>query len=167
MKIAILSDIHDHIWNLEKVLTEIDGKVEALVFCGDMVAPFTAGILGNVGLPIYACLGNNDEDHIGLLKKGGENFTWFFLSQEFGTVELDGKKIAFCHYPKLGELLAKSGEFDAVFHGHTHNSRNEMYDNCLLVNPGAICGIQNGKPGIASYAIYDTTSNTAAIIELS
>lgn len=166
MKIAIFSDIHDHIWNLEKVLKEISGKVEAIIYCGDMIAPFTSKILGGSSLPIYACLGNNDEDHIGLLKMGGENFNWFFLSQEYGTVELDGKQIAFCHYPKLGELLAKSGEYDAVFHGHTHEQRNEKHDKTVLVNPGAVCGIQKGKPGVASYAIYDTSTNTAKVIEV-
>ena len=116
MKIAVLSDIHDHLTGLEKVLEEIKDKdIETIIFCGDMISPFTTGILAKANLPTYACLGNNDEDNIGMMKKGGDKFTWFHLSQEYGEVELDGKKIAFCHYPKLGELLAKSGEYDVVF----------------------------------------------------
>lgn len=166
MKIAILSDIHDHIWNLEKVINEIEGKVEALIFCGDMVAPFTSAILAKANLPTYLCLGNNDEDHIRMLQKGSDKFIWTGLSEEYGTVEIDGKKIAFCHYPKLGELLAKSGEFDAVFHGHTHETKNEIQGKTLLLNPGSVCGIHNGKPGIPSYAIYNTSTNSAEIIEI-
>ena len=67
MIIAILSDIHDHIWNLEKVLKEIKGK------------------------------------------------------------------------------------------------KNEGCGKTILLNPGAVCGIQNGKSGIASYAFYTTIDNTADI----
>lgn len=166
MKVAVLSDIHDHIWNLEKVTKQIIGKVEAIIFCGDMCAPFTAGIMGKINIPIYACLGNVDEDHIGQQKMGGKNFTWTFLAQEFGEIKLDKRKIAFCHYPKLGELLAKTSEYDAVFHGHTHVARNETHGKAILVNPGAVCGIQGGKPGIASYVLYDTSTNSAKIIKL-
>lgn len=163
----MLSDIHDQIVNLEKAVVQVKERCEAVIFCGDMVAPFTAKILAGTGLPTYACLGNNDEDHIGLLKMSGEKFTWWFLAQEFGEVELDGKKIAFCHYPRLGELLAKSGDYDLVCHGHTHEVRNEMIESCVLLNPGAVCGIQSGRPGIASWAVYDTESHEAEIVEIS
>src|SRR3989344_4618921 len=146
MRVAILADIHDHLTNLEKVLTEIKSKkIETIIFCGDLISPFTTGVLAKANLPTYACLGNNDEDHIGMMKKGGDKFTWFHLSQEYGIVELDGKKIAFCHYPKLGELLAKSGEYDAVFFGHTHEIINKIVGKTLLLNPGAVCGINFDK----------------------
>lgn len=166
MQIAILSDIHDHIWNLDKVTAQIFGKIGALIFCGDLCAGFSALRLAKLNVPSYACLGNNDEDHINNQNYSGQNFTWVPLSKEFGEITLDNRKIAFCHYPKLAELLAKSGGYDAVFHGHTHFSRNETYGKTLLVNPGAVCGIQKGNPGIASYALYDTDSNSAQIIEI-
>ncbi|OGM28047.1 hypothetical protein A2962_05525 [Candidatus Woesebacteria bacterium RIFCSPLOWO2_01_FULL_39_61] len=123
-----------------------------------MTSPFTTGVLSETNLPTYCVLGNNDEDHIGMMKKGGKKFTWFHLSQEYSEVELDGKKLAFCHYPKLGELLAKSGEYDAVFYGHTHEVRNEVMGKPLLLNPGVVCGINFDKAayGKETYAIYDT-----------
>jgi len=168
MKIAVLSDSHDHIENLRKILKEINGNAEAIIFCGDMISPFTAGLLAKADLPIYTCLGNNDEDHIGMMKKGGNKFTWFHLSQEFGEIELDNKKIAFCHYPKLGYLLTKSGEYDAVFYGHTHKADNQIFDKTLLLNPGAVCGINfdKGDYDRSTYAIYDTQTNSAEIIEI-
>lgn len=168
MKIAVLSDIHDHIDQLQKVLDQINGKVQALIFCGDLISPFTTGVLAKANLPTYACLGNNDEDHIGMLKKGGEKFIWTHLSQEYGQVELDGKKIAFCHYPKLAQLLANSGEYDAVFFGHTHSAGLGNHGKTLLLNPGSVCGInfESGKYDSATFAIYDTTSNNAEIIAL-
>ena len=117
MKIAVLSDIHDNIWNLEKVLKQIKGKVKAIIYCGDLCAPFTAELLASANLSTYICLGNNDEDHLSLYRKGSDKFSWVHLGQEFGEVKLGGKEIAFCHYPRLAELLAKSGDYDAVFYG--------------------------------------------------
>src|SRR5688572_28818916 len=169
MLIAVISDIHDHIDNLNKVLVEVKNrKAEAIVFCGDMVSPFTTGILASTGLPTHACLGNNDEDQIGMMKKGGEKFSWFHLSQEFGEVVLDNKKIAFCHYPKLAELLAKHGNYDAVFYGHTHTVKNVTVGKTLLLNPGSVCGINFDKGAYDkfSFAVYDTKTNTAAVVEI-
>lgn len=121
MKIAVLSDIHDHIWNLEKVLKQIKKEgLEAIIFCGDMCAPFTAEPLASGNLLTYICLGNNDEDQIKMLQRGSEKFIWSARSDEYGVAELDGRRVAYCHYPRLGELLAKTGEYDAVFYGHTH-----------------------------------------------
>lgn len=171
MTVLVLSDIHDHIWNLQKVLGQVQGsvgwRIGSAIFCGDLVAPFSAAILSLLNVPIYACLGNNDEDHIAMLKKGGENFVWFPLSREFGEIELDGRKIAFCHYPKLGRLLALSGDYDAVFYGHTHKLVKETIGQTLLLNPGAVCGIIEGKPGAASYALYEPAGNTAEVFNLS
>lgn len=163
MKIAILSDSHDHIANLEKVVATLKGKVEAAIICGDFCSPFSAKKLSELGVPIYACLGNNDEDQIGLLKMGGENFKWTSLAEEFGQVELDGKKLAYCHYPRLADLLSKTGEFDAVFFGHTHQAGMGNHGKTLLLNPGALCGIKDGKYNEASFAIYDTASNAAEL----
>lgn len=165
MKIAILSDTHDHIHNLKRVLKQIKEKgVEVIIFCGDMCSPFTSELIASANLPTYLCLGNNDEDQISMLQRGSEKFVWIGLSEEYGITEQDGREIAFCHYPKLGELLAKSNEFDAVFYGHTHISRNEKIGKTLLVNPGSVCGIIKGKPAPPSYAIYDTKTNSAKII---
>jgi uncharacterized protein len=166
MKIAILSDIHDHIQNLEKALEQIKGKVETIICLGDFCAPFSVAMIAEANIPVHAVLGNNDGDQIGLQKLGGDVFHWTPLLKEFGEVELDGRKIAFNHYPKLGELLARTGDYDAVFHGHSHVLRNEYFGKSLLVNPGSVCGIQRLGQGRASYAIYDTESNSAEIIYL-
>lgn len=101
MKVLVLLDIHDHIDKLQKVVEAVLGKVEAVIFCGDLVSPFSAGLLAKLDLPTYACLGNNDEDQVGLVRRSGPKFVWVNLSQEFGQVELAGRKVAFCHYPKL------------------------------------------------------------------
>lgn len=163
MKVAVLSDIHDHVINLERVIEQIQGRVEAVVFCGDMCSPFTAGVLATLDIPIYACLGNNDQDQLGLAKLGGDKFQLVPLFQEFGEIELGGKKIAFCHYPKLAELLAKSGKYDAVFHGHIHESYKKTFNQTVFLNPGPVCGLRFDQVVPPSYAIYDTQTNSAEI----
>lgn len=159
MKIAVLSDIHDHIWNLQKALQIVKvEKCEAIICCGDFCSPFIPPYLSELNIPVYACFGNNDEDQGMIIEKSENKITYWPLAKEFGATQIDGKKIAFCHYPKLGSLLASTGEYDAVFHGHTHDAYQEKVGETLLVNPGAICGIQKGKPGVASFGIYDMTS---------
>jgi len=52
MKIAILSDIHDHIWNLEKVLKELSmTNIEAVIYCGDFRIRVTTSIVLSRVLP--------------------------------------------------------------------------------------------------------------------
>jgi hypothetical protein len=161
MKVAVFSDIHDHIWNLQKAIKKVkEGKCGAIIFCGDMCAPFTAGILGEVGIPVYSVWGNADKDHWIMVKKAGENLIATPLAQEFGEVELDGKKISYCHHPRLGQLLAESKYYDAVFHGHTHRTYKKKIGSTLVANPGAICGIVGGRPGPSSFMIYDTKKNS-------
>jgi len=151
---------------MQKLVDSIDDSIETAIFCGDAVAPFMSSYFKELNIPVYACLGNNDEDHIGLLKMGGENVHWTNLSQEYGEVELGGKKIAFCHYPKLGELLAGTGDYDLVCHGHTHVVRSEFISSTLLCNPGSVCGIKVGRPIQASYAVYDTSKNAIEITNI-
>jgi predicted phosphodiesterase len=46
--------------------------------------------------------------------------------------------------------------------------RNEKVGNTLLLNPGAVCGINFDKAAYdeATFAVYDTFSNSAEIIEI-
>ena len=161
MKIAVISDTHDHIWNLDKALQLIKRKqCAAIIHCGDFCAPFSALQVAKSKLPVYAIFGNNDEDQWGIMERVKEfNFQMWPLAKEFAEVELGGKKIAFCHYPKLGKLLAGTGDYAAVFHGHTHKAFQEQVGKTLLANPGSICGIVSGQPAPASFGIYDTSSN--------
>jgi hypothetical protein len=160
MKIAVLSDIHDNIWNLDKALEKVkENQCEAIIFCGDFCAPFVVPHLTVTGLPVSACFGNNDEDQWSIVKNAkSDKFQVWALGQEFAEIELDKTKIAFCHYPKLGRLLAQTGDYQAVFHGHTHEAYQEKIESTLLANPGAVCGIVSGHPGPAGFGVFDTST---------
>lgn len=162
MKVAVLSDIHDNIWNLEKVLMRLkDEKIEAIIFCGDFCAPFTFRKLEESGIPIYAVFGNVDgaQQEITELADKNKNVK---LDKYLLEIELGNKKIAFCHNNKLAEGLASTKKYDAVFHGHTHISRTEKIGKTLLANPGEIHGFK----GECSFGIYDTETNEIKIIKI-
>jgi hypothetical protein len=168
MKIAVLSDIHDHIDNLDVALDKVKKTgSEAIIFCGDFCSPFVIPHLQSPGLHIYACPGNNDCDLLSIT--GNAKPDQFELSSpgdEFGEVDMDNTKIVYCHYPKIARLLAQSGQFHAVFHGHTHQAYEEHVGNTLLANPGSICGIISGKYGPASFGVYDTISHKFELVYL-
>jgi uncharacterized protein len=154
MLVAVLSDCHDNIWTLKTVLAEIQ-NAGAAIFCGDFCAPFSLKMMadGFTG-PIHSVLGNNDGDVYLLSSTAGRapNVT---LYQPVAKLELDGRRIAIAHYPEVGEALARSGQFDAVFSGHTHRAQIETIGTVLWANPGEIMG-RFGKP---TYGLYDTGSN--------
>ena len=105
MLVAVLSDCHDNIWNLEKVLPRLK-QAEVAIFCGDFCAPFTLKMLAEgFDGPVHAVLGNNDGDVYLLLAIASQagNVT---LYPSLCQLELEGKRIAAVHYPDLGEALA-------------------------------------------------------------
>ncbi len=81
----------------------------------------------------------------------------------FDILEIDNRKIFITHYPLLAKPMAKSGEFDAVFYGHDHMKSLDKIKNSIIVNPGEISA---HKTGIATFALYDTKTNSAKIIKL-
>lgn len=168
MKIAVLSDIHDHIENLKQALGKISSQsCESIIFCGDFCAPFTARRLAESNLPIYSTFGNNDGDQGEIILSTSGKIQFFSVGKENGEITLAGRKIAFCHYPKYAKLLAESGQFDAVFYGHNHLKSLEKIKKTILCNPGAVCGIVNGEPGTATFVTYDTDTDNIEFIPLS
>jgi putative phosphoesterase len=161
MRVAVLSDCHDRLENLEKVLARLDGA-EAVLFCGDYCAPFTLKMLaeGFPG-PVHSVFGNNDGDAFLLLaiaQKAGN----VVFHQPMASLELDGRRIAVVHYPEFGEALALSGKYDAVFSGHNHTAEASTLGSTLWANPGEVMG-RFGKP---SFGMYDTSTNAFEILAI-
>jgi uncharacterized protein len=157
MRIAILSDIHDNIWNLQKVLADMKvEKVEAIIYCGDFCAPFSFKMLADFGLQIYAVFGNVDGAQKEITQLALKNYKNVALEKDMLEVELDGRKIAICHNDRFADGLAMTGKYDAVFYGHTHELKAEKVDNTLLANPGEVHGGISGK---CTFGIYDTSVN--------
>jgi putative phosphoesterase len=153
MQIAVLSDIHDNIWNLEGALGLLAG-VDVILCCGDLCAPFSLKqIQDSFPGPIHAVLGNNDGDPL-LLAQIASQREGVHLYQPLVELELGSRKIAVAHYPRIGRALAASGQYDAVFSGHTHRPRTQWLGGTLWANPGEVMG-RFGEP---SFGVYDTAT---------
>ena len=162
MKIAVLSDIHDNIWNLKKVLRIIKKEsCEAILFCGDYCAPSIVKLIIELKLPIYAVFGNVDGAHYEIMKLI-RDLPFYHQFKELAEIELDKKKIALCHYPQLAEGLAHTGKYDVIFYGHTHEFKQGKISKTLIINPGEVMGLG----GECSFGIYDTRVNKFRKISL-
>jgi len=162
MKIAIISDTHDNVPNLEKALKWMkDNNIEALIHCGDLCAPsiLKTILAPQFAGPIHMVFGNvEDRD---LTSKLAQKFNHVTHHGDVGETEIDDpaesdvKKIAFVHFPEKGKELAESGNYDIVFYGHTHKPWEEKVNGIRLVNPGTLAGMFNK----ATFAVYDTKTD--------
>lgn len=155
MKIAVISDTHDHIWNFDKAVPLLAGA-QLMLHCGDLIAPFMIPRLSKAmdGNPVHIVWGNNDGDKRLLTKLASEagNVT---IHGELALLEVDGVKIAMNHYPEIGAALAASGMYDLVCYGHDHTRHESQVGRTLLANPGELMGMK-GSP---SFLLFDTQTH--------
>ncbi len=159
MLIAILSDSHDQIANLEKALAAAKAAgAAALLHCGDLCAPFMLDRLGKQFQgEVHVVAGNNDGDGR-LLQTIAANHAHVTLHGIYAELTFDGHACAMIHYPEPARRIAQSGQFRLVCYGHDHTKHVESIDTAagstLLVNPGELLGM-NGAP---TWGLYDTSS---------
>lgn len=162
MLIGVISDIHDNIWALNGVLTEL-GDCEALLCLGDLCAPFSMmAIEEGFDGPIHLVWGNNDGDKVAITKSVSES-GGVTIHGVFGEVALDDCRIAITHYPQIANALAANGRYDLVCCGHSHEEEQTMIGETLLLNPGEVMG----RFGTHSFGLYDTETGEAEIRHLS
>lgn len=152
MLVAVLSDIHDNIWNLAGAIERVNELgAGVLIFCGDFCAPFTlAQLAAGFAGPIHCVLGNNDGDPRLLVQNAAAagNVT---IHGQYAELPIDGRLIAVNHYPEIAHQLAESGRFDLVCYGHDHVAHVKQVGATVLANPGEVMG-RFGRP---SFGIYD------------
>lgn len=165
MKIAIISDIHENFHNIILALRKIEQeRCEQVIFLGDFMNNGIAKVLAASKIPIFAVWGNNDGDKAVITKTSLNSNSNLTVSDSiYDFLEFDGRKIFASHYPDIAKPMAKSGEYDAVFYGHNHIKNEEKIGDCLVVNPGEISAHKTGE---ATFAIYDTKTNTSESITL-
>ncbi len=153
MKIAIISDIHDNLANLEKFLNWAkENKIEELIICGDLCSPdtLTKALAPGFSGKIHLVFGNIYDRETEVEK--AKEFSNVIHYGDLGKFEIDNKKIAFIHYPDKAKELAKGGKYDFIFYGHNHKPWIEILNNTCLANPGTLAGIFNK----ATFAFWDT-----------
>ena len=154
MKIGIISDSHDNGIAVDNALKIFKEKnVELLIHLGDIISPFTAKQLFDLGVPVKAVFGNNDGEKKFMReifdKFGGEIYEYSWVG------EIGGRKIAFTHghIHNFVESLIDSNKYDVVLSGHTHERVEEKKGDTLHINPGESCGWLTGE---GSVVVLDT-----------
>jgi len=153
MKIAVMSDSHDHLSNLRKALDVIKSEnCDMIIHCGDFVAPFVFKELLQADIPVHCVFGNNDGDQYLLTRYAQDSNGQISLYGMIGHIVVEGLRIAFTHEWPVAEGLASTGKYDLVCFGHSHQHLQQKIGKALLLNPGEIMG-KDGDPG---FCIVDT-----------
>ena len=154
MKIAVLSDSHDHTPLLRAAVTRaLDAGAHALLHCGDLVAVSTLEKVYAGEIPMHVIHGNNIGDPAALARLARGAFPGVQYHGQDATLTLGGKRVFVVHYPHYAHAMAALGEYDLVCHGHTHTHSLAWQDNLHggktpVLNPGTVGGI-GAKPTFA------------------
>lgn len=174
MKVCIVSDSHDHRPLLAAAVSAAKAAgAEAVLHCGDVVAPSTLSVLKPFGLPIHVIHGNNTGDLYMMARIANQpgNLITFY-GQDAG-IELCGRRIFMVHYPHYARAMATTGDWDLVCCGHDHETRIETVANIKggethMVNPGTVGGVAApatwvmGDLGSMTFTVHDVETSTTA-----
>lgn len=139
MKIAIISDTHNNLNNIQLarrvILTQ---DIGAVIHCGDLTDADVLDYFGDFRL--YCVFGNGDyapevEERVmwlGEENKAGESLELVLASRRIF--------VTHGHWHSLLREAIESGSYDYVFHGHTHRFKDEKVANTRVINPGSLGG---------------------------
>lgn len=163
MKIAVMSDSHDHLENIENAVELMNGAgADILIHCGDLCSPFVIDRLAAFKGQVHIVFGNNDGDRF-TISRIADRFENVMIHGEFGTAETPSGMIAFTHRPEFGSGLAATGRYIAVFSGHTHRRAVQEARGSQHLNPGELMGLVE-EPG---FIIFETDSLSSRQFTLS
>lgn len=163
MKIAILSDTHDNLSNTIYAL-EIcrEQGVKTLIHCGDLTSfemiPYFEGFR------LIYTLGNMDHASgtiTKMIKKLSEdNFVGLVYQGQLNRIALAATH---SHIESQVLELINQKRYRWVFHGHTHERRDEIIRGVRVVNPGALGGIGRET---RSFCIVDLDDEQVEFIKI-
>jgi len=161
MKIGIMSDTHDNLYNIKKAINIFNQeKIDYLFHAGDFVSPFTAREIKNIRCPFVGVFGNNDGDKL-------------FLTNQFKNIgiiypepyktNIEDKRFIMFHKDDVISDLAKSQCYNVIIYGHTHKIDLYKEGKTTVINPGECGGWLTERSTIA---ILELTDLNVQIINL-
>ena len=148
MILGVVSDTHNHLSNVEKIIDLFnEQKVEKVIHTGDITQAKTLSKFSRLNCPLYGVYGNNDLQEVGL-KEITEKNGFKFKDPPF-LVKLGGRKIVILHEPEnIEKIISQERSIDLIVHGHTHRYRYEELKGVKIFNPGESAGMFKGKNAI-------------------
>ena len=85
------------------------------------------------------------------------------LLEDFKEISIEGWKFSIIHgtNSSIVDALARSGKYDVVVRGHTHEVEITG-DETIIINPGEVCGYVSGKQTVV---LLDTDDLSHKIVE--
>ena len=167
MRVAVLSDIHDNLWNLAAAIDYVSPAAEALICCGDLCSPFVMDQLARFAGRVHIVFGNNDADLFRITRKSSDRVR---VHGEFFETVLDGRKVAVNHFDYIARPIAASGLYDIVCYGHNHEFSVARVGRTLAINPGPIMGARfprgRWEDVAATFVMVDTESEEVEAFEV-
>lgn len=161
MKIAVLGDIHSNLVNLKIALEKVKSRdIGHIIVLGDLQNVEVIDIIGITNYKSSIIFGNADFDRNAFIKRAQKYKNIETFEGSKGELEIEGAKIAFCHYPQTAKKLAKEEDLDVVFSGHWHSPWEEKINGTLSIRPGEIAG-QYYK---STFCIFDTEKMKAELV---
>ena len=158
--VGIMADSHD---NKNAVLAAVrlfnDRQIGLLLHAGDYIAPFNAGWMAELEVPMIGVFGNNDGEKFGLRTMFEDRGPIHRAPYRF---DHEGKRFLLLHEPDEVDALAMSGAYDVIVYGHTH-AVDVREGATLVVNPGETGGWTTGR---STAAILNTDTMAIEIVDL-
>lgn len=150
MQIGVVSDTHNNLKNIDKIIALFnEKKVSLVIHTGDIANAKSLEKFSKLESKLIGVYGNNDREEIGLKEVVCKN-NFSFQEPPF-LFSLCQKNIAIFHEPDhIGDFLSQNKDVDVVIHGHTHRYRNEMKNGILFFNPGESAGMQPGRNAVGT-----------------
>ena len=155
MKIGIVSDTHNHLPNVQKIVALFnDAGVERVIHTGDITQAKTLEVFARLRMPLLGVYGNNDEGERESLETAVAAYGFHFQDPPF-VLEWHSRRIMVVHDPlEFDGHLDPS--YDLALHGHTHLYRHERSGvngaGQVIFNPGECAG---HMPGFNAIGVLD------------
>lgn len=160
MLLGVVSDTHGHLANAQAAARLLASfNVNAVVHCGDICSSSIAEIFAP--WPATYVLGNCDEDTAELresIEVSGGTY-----AGRFADLTIASRRIALIHSDDARRFrqAIRSGEYDLVCYGHTHQAEQHYEGKTLVLNPGALY-----RANPHSIAIVDLVEMKATIVSV-
>lgn len=160
MKIGVVSDTHNHLGNVRKIVRLFNAAgVDRVVHTGDITQAKTLDVLAGLDAPLYGVYGNNDVERA-TLEPSAEQHAFLFRDPPL-ELAWAGRRIVVVHDPwDLRQLPAD--QHDLVLHGHTHRARCERRGGTLIFNPGECAGHMQGYNAVG---VVDTGTLATSLLK--
>ena len=145
MRIAVVSDTHNNLTNVQRIVELLNAAdVARVVHTGDITQAKTLELLARLHAPLVGVYGNNDEREA--IAPVAVQYAMQLVDGSL-LFEAGGRRVGVIHDPyEIDDALLAS--CDLVLHGHNHRLVLERRGGALLFNPGECAGMMAGHNAV-------------------